>query len=62
MTLPAPFAPGEQVGGVVVRDESIADRLEERVRTAWTDARPVDPDDGTAGGDDENRGESGPPG
>ncbi|WP_226011932.1 TrmB family transcriptional regulator [Halomicrobium salinisoli] len=43
--VPAPFAAGERVGGVVVRDGDAAAEFETRFREAWADATPVEPAD-----------------
>lgn len=41
VTVPAPFAADDVLGGVVVRDADLVDRLEARFEDAWERAEPV---------------------
>lgn len=43
LSVPAPFTPAERAGAVVVRDADLAGSMADRFRTAWADARAVDP-------------------
>lgn len=43
VTVPAPFAADDVLGGVVVRDDDLVGRLEDRFERAWERATPVAP-------------------
>ncbi len=43
LSVSTPFADGERLGAVLVRDDDLADRLEDRFRRAWAAAEPVEP-------------------
>lgn len=43
LSVPTPFTDGERLGTVLVRDDDLADRLEDRFREAWESAQPVEP-------------------